>query len=322
MTGRGNDAVPHYHPSLAAADGGMKQTGLQHAESHKVVIFRIWLSHLACLGVFYVPFTTELLIWALIGYFLRVFSFEVGAHRYFSHRAFRTSRAFAALLAVMVAASGHRGPIWWAMHHRQHHRYSDTDKDVHSPVTHSFWQAHMGWLMDAKNDDTDLDAVKDLSRVPELVWINRWHMFFPLGLLLAIVLLGEFTTLFGATGLGLSAAVWVFFLSTVLALHAAFAVNTLTHGRRVGIINQRPYETGDTTTNSWLLAIPTMGASWHNNHHRYMNAARAGFRWWELDLSYVCLWLLARLRLVWDLHPVPQAVVDEGHFHGEPGAAH
>ena len=65
-----------------------------------------------------------------------------------------------------------------------------------------------------------------------------------------------------------------------------------------------------------------MGASWHNNHHRYMNAARAGFRWWELDLSYVSLWLLARLQLVWDLQPVPQSVLDEGHFHGEPGAAH
>ena len=290
----------------------MNNTGIQHAESHHVVRVRIWISHLACLGVFFVPFTPELLVAAVIGYFLRVFAFEVGAHRYFSHHAFKTSRAFQFVLALMVASSGHRGPIWWAVHHRAHHRHSDTALDVHSPVTHSFWHAHMGWLMDAKTVDTDLDAAKDLSRVPELVWINRWHMVFPLALLLATVLVGEYTTLFGRTGLGTSAAVWVFFVSTVLALHAAFAVNTLTHGRRPGFFSQRRYDTGDSTTNSWLLAIPTMGASWHNNHHRCMSAARAGFFWWELDLAYVSLWLLARLGIVWDLRPVPQALLDKG----------
>ena len=290
----------------------MINTGIQHAESHHVIRARIWISHLACLGVFFVPFTPELLVAAVVCYFLRVFAFEVGAHRYFSHHAFNTSRAFQWVLAVMVVSSGQRGPIWWAVHHRAHHRHSDTLRDVHSPVAHDFWHAHMGWLMDPKTVDTDLDAAKDLSRVPELVWINRWHMLFPLALLVLTVLVGEYTTLFGRTGLGLSAAVWVFFISTVLALHAAFAVNTLTHGRRPGFFNQRRYETGDSTTNSWLLAIPTMGASWHNNHHRCMSAARAGFFWWELDLSYVSLWVLAKMGIVWDLRPVPPALLDKG----------
>jgi len=290
----------------------MTNTGIQHAESHTVIKVRIWISHLACLGIFFVPLTPELMLACVVGYVWRVLAMELAAHRYFSHRAFRTSRPVQFLLALMVASSGHRGPIWWAMHHRQHHRHSDEALDVHSPVTHGFWHAHMGWLTLPTTVDTDLDAVKDLSRVPELVWINRWHMIFALGVLVATVLLGAYTPLFGGTGMGWATAVWAFFVPTVLGLHAAFAVNTLTHGRRPGIFSHRRFDTGDTTTNSWLLAIPTLGASWHNNHHRAMNAARAGFYWWQLDLTYLTIRAMQALRLVWGLQVVPAAVLAEG----------
>jgi stearoyl-CoA desaturase (Delta-9 desaturase) len=292
-------------------------TQIQHAESHHVVKARLVISHLACLGVFFVPFTPELGVAAVLGYAWRVFAFEGAAHRYFSHKAFKTSRVMQALLGLMVAASGQRGPIWWAMHHRDHHRYSDTEQDVHSPVAHSFWQAHVGWLMRADTVDTDLAAVKDLARVPELVWINRWHMLFPLAVLVLTVLLGAYTPLFGRSGLGWAALVWAFFVPTVLALHAAFAVNTMTHGRRPGFFSQRRFDTGDTTTNSWLLAIPTLGASWHNNHHRCAYAARAGFYWWELDLTYLVLRGLQSLRLVWNLQTVPALVLQEGRERDE-----
>ena len=168
----------------------MQLTGIQHAESHRMVLARLVISHLACLGVFIVPATAALLWACALGYLWRVLAFELAAHRYFSHRAFKTSRAVQLLLALMVAASGQRGPIWWAMHHRSHHRHADGPEDVHSPVTRSFWQAHLGWLVRADTVDTDLDAVKDLSRVPELVWINRWHMMFPLALLVATAFIG------------------------------------------------------------------------------------------------------------------------------------
>lgn len=290
----------------------MQRTGIQHAESHRAVRIRIWVSHLACLGVFFVPVTAELLVACALGYVWRVLAFELAAHRYFSHRAFRTSRAFQLVLGLMVVASGQRGPIWWAMHHRQHHRHSDGPHDVHSPVTRPFWHAHIGWLTQPGTVDTDLDAVKDLSRVPELVWLNRWHMLFPPSLLAVTVLLGATTSLFGATGLGWAAAVWAFFVPTVLALHAALAVNTLTHGRRPGFFNHRRFVTEDTTTNAWWLAVPTMGAAWHNNHHRCMSAARAGFYWWQIDLSYACLWMLQKLRVVGSLQAVPAGVLAEG----------
>ena len=88
-------------------------------------------------------------------------------------------------------------------------------------------------------------------------------------------------------------------------------VNSLTHGFKPGFWHQRPYRTTDTTTNVWWLAIPTMGAAWHNNHHRYMNSARSGFLWFELDLTYAVLRALAAVGLIWDLHGVPDAVLRE-----------
>jgi stearoyl-CoA desaturase (delta-9 desaturase) len=253
---------------------------------------------------------------AVASFFIRVFAWEAGSHRYFSHRAFSTSRVFQFLLAVLAAASAQRGPIWWAAHHREHHRHSDQPGDPHSPVQRGFWYAHMGWVLDQDRLDTDLDAAKDLARFPELVWVNKYHYLFPYLLLVGIFAVGQYTAAFGRTGLGVSAAIWIFFLSTLLSLHATFVVNTLTHARKPGWMNSRRFDTSDTTTNSWLLAIPTMGASWHNNHHRYMNGARAGFYWWELDLTYCVLRLLALTGIIWDLHPVPLKVLEEGRTFG------
>ena len=84
--------------------------------------------------------------------------------------------------------------------------------------------------------------------------------------------------------------------------------------RRLRPFGHIRYDTDDTTTNAWLLSVPTMGAAWHNNHHRFMNAARVGFYWWELDLAYLVLKLLAVFRIVWDLKPVPKHILEEGRL--------
>lgn len=289
----------------------LQSYGIQASENVRVIKFRIVLVHLAALGVFFVPVNSQIALWAVISYFIRVFAWEAGSHRYFSHRSYKTSRTFQFFLAMLAAASGQRGPIWWAASHRVHHWTSDTPQDPHTPVHRGFWYAHIGWVLDGSNADTNLDNAKDLAKFPELVWINKYHYFFPYMLLIIIFCLGQFTRAFGEASQGLSGVVWIFFLSTVLSLHATFVVNTLTHGIKPGLFNHRRYATDDTTTNNWLLCIPTMGASWHNNHHRFMNAARAGFLWWQLDLAYLSLRLLAMLRIVWDLKPVPAHVLNE-----------
>lgn len=287
-------------------------TGIQESESVRVIKTRMVVFHLLCLGIFFVPVNAQIVLWTVITYFFRVFIWEAGSHRYFAHRSFKTSRAFQLILAVLAAAGGQRGPIWWAQQHRDHHRTSDQPDDPHSPVHRGVWFSHVGWFMDPRYKNTDLDKAKDLSKYPELVWVNQYHYLFPLFVLIGTYLLGQFTSMFGEPGLGISAVIWVFVLSTVLSVHATFSVNTLTHGMKPNALNLRRFDTTDTTTNSWLLAIPTMGAAWHNNHHRFMNSARAGFYWWEIDLTYLLLKMLSWFGIVWDLQKVPERIMEEG----------
>ncbi|MCU0303476.1 MAG: acyl-CoA desaturase [Thermoanaerobaculales bacterium] len=250
--------------------------------------------HVAALAVFRTPFS-----WGLVGlclglYWLRMFAITAGYHRYFAHRSYRTSRAFQLALAVVGAASLQKGPLWWAGHHRHHHRFSDQDEDIHSPRRDGFWWAHVGWILSSRHDETPFHLIKDFAAFPELRWLNRWHLV-P-GIALAAILL--------AAG-GWPAFVWGFLVSTVVTWHTTFAINSLTH-----VFGRRRYRTTDTSRNSALLALLTLGEGWHNNHHYYQTSTRQGFFWWEVDISYYILRLLAIPRIVWDLREPPDRVLN------------
>jgi stearoyl-CoA desaturase (delta-9 desaturase) len=288
----------------------MTTYGIQKTEPLIVIKIRLVVLHLGALGVLFVPFHPDVL-WVLAAtFFLRMFGMEGGYHRYFSHRAFKTSRVFQFILAVLATSSGQRGPLWWASNHRVHHRHSDEDGDAHSPRMHGLWHAHLGWLVERKNVDTNLDLVPDFARYPELRWLNKFH-YVPIILLLAGVAVAGAKGWLGPNVGGWQAVFWGFFLSTLLVLHFTLAVNSLVHcaGRWGG---SRRYAIGDASVNHAWLAIPTMGASWHNNHHRYGAAARAGFAWWEIDLTYTVLRLLQACQIVRELREVPSEVLVEG----------
>jgi stearoyl-CoA desaturase (delta-9 desaturase) len=104
--------------------------------------------------------------------------------------------------------------------------------------------------------------------------------------------------------LGGWSALFTFFLSTTLLYHGTFSINSLMH-----LWGRRRYATSDTSKNSLLLALVTMGEGWHNNHHYYQSTANQGFFWWEIDPSYYVLRLLAQLRLVRDLRTPPAHVL-------------
>ena len=242
---------------------------------------------------------------AAAGYALRMFAITGFYHRYFSHRAFRTSRAMQLLFALLGASAVQRGPLWWAAHHRRHHRHSDEAPDAHSPELDGFWWSHVGWLLARENYRTRLEEVRDLARFPELRFLDRFDALVPLASIAASYALGAALARF-APDLGTDGPqmlVWGFVVSTVALYHGTFAINSIAH--RFGT---RPYATRDQSRNNALLALLTLGEGWHNNHHRYPGAARQGFRWWELDLSWLGLRALAALGLVWDLKPVPERV--------------
>jgi stearoyl-CoA desaturase (delta-9 desaturase) len=264
--------------------------------------------HLGCLAVFWVGFSWFAFAAALGLYAARMFAVTAFYHRYFSHRTFRTSRAAQFLFAVFGNTAMQRGPLWWASVHRHHHRHSDEQEDAHSPARHGFWWSHIGWITSRRNFPTDYTRVRDLASYPELKFLNRHDQLVPLlygaclwGLGAA---LGHWWPALGVNGPQLF--VWGFFISTVLLLHATFCINSLAH-----VIGRRRFETGDDSRNNLVLALVTLGEGWHNNHHRYAFSARQGFAWWEIDISYYILKMLSWTGLIWDLRPVPAAVIRE-----------
>jgi stearoyl-CoA desaturase (Delta-9 desaturase) len=258
--------------------------------------------HLACLGVIWVGVSWFAVAVAALMYALRMFAITGFYHRYFSHKAFKTSRPVQFVFAVLGAMSVQRGPLWWAAHHRHHHRHSDREQDPHSPVRRGFLWSHMGWFMTPRAFRTDWTAIPDLQRYPELRLLDRFDLLLPVLLAIALFLLGGWLE-HAAPGLGTSSwqlLVWGFFVSTVLLFHVTVSINSLAH--RIG---RRRFETRDNSRNNWWLALLTFGEGWHNNHHHFPGAARQGFAWWEIDLTYYALRLLAALGLVWELKPIP-----------------
>lgn len=265
--------------------------------------------HLGCLAVWWVGTTPVAVGTAVALYALRMFALTGFYHRYFSHRTFQASRAVQFVFAVIGAACGQRGPLWWAAHHRNHHRLADTLQDPHSPRHQGFWWSHAGWFLTPRAFVTDLSRVPDLARFPELRWLDRFDTVVPLGLALLLFVAGQGLQHW-APGLGTDGwqmLVWGFFISTTVLFHATVTINSLAH--RFG---RRRYDTRDDSRNNAWLALITFGEGWHNNHHFFPGSARQGFRWWELDITYGGLRLLAAMGLVRGLKPVPAWVIEKG----------
>lgn len=267
------------------------------------------LLHVACLSVFLVGVSWAALAVATLTFFSRVFALTAFYHRYFAHRAFKTSRWFQFCGAFLGSAAAQRGPLWWAAHHREHHRHSDKAGDVHSPHVHGFVWSHMGWFMERSNFAKDRDGVKDLAKYPELRFLDRHDALAPAVLGLAMFGLGAALEAYMPylNTNGWQMFVWAFLVSTILLYHVTYAVNSLAH-----VLGTRRYPTTDESRNNWWLALITFGEGWHNNHHYYPSSARQGFYWWEIDMTYYILRLLSLCGIVWDLREVPQRVLQEG----------
>jgi stearoyl-CoA desaturase (delta-9 desaturase) len=284
-----NDRQSHMTPELDADD------------THDDIIYPsaipFVLIHLSCFAAIWTGVTWQALAICVTLYWVRIFAIGAGYHRYFSHRAYSTSRAFQFVLAVLAQTTTQKSVLWWASKHRHHHLHSDTVHDVHSPRHKGFIYSHLGWIFARKHDLPDLEKVADLARFPELMWLYKFE------LLPAIVLAGLCFLLAGWSGLVVG-----FLWSTVLVYHATFCINSLAHVR-----GSKRYVTGDDSRNNWLLAVFTMGEGWHNNHHAFQSSVRQGFKWWEIDPTYYLLRALSWTGLVWNLRTPPEQVLRNEH---------
>lgn len=164
--------------------------------------------HVACMAVFFTGVTPTALVLCGVFYFVRMFGITAGHHRYFSHRAYSTSRWFQFVLAFTGQMTAQKGALWWAAKHREHHKNSDTPLDVHSPRHHGFFFSHLGWVFSRRNGKADYSLIKDFTQYRELVWLNKYHHVPAAALALACLLIGGFPGLIVG-----------FFVSTVLTYH-------------------------------------------------------------------------------------------------------
>jgi stearoyl-CoA desaturase (delta-9 desaturase) len=273
------------------------KTDRAQADEHSDIVYPsaipFVLVHLACFGAIWSGVTWQAVIMGVVLYWARIFAIGAGYHRYFSHRAYATSRVFQFILAVACQSTLQKSVLWWAAKHRHHHLHSDTEFDVHSPRHTGFLYSHMGWIFARRHDSFDMVKVDDLARYPELMWLHRHERWPAYGLAVLCFLIGGWPGLFVG-----------FFCSTVLVFHGTFCINSLAH-----VSGAKRYVTGDDSRNNWLLAIFTMGEGWHNNHHACQSSVRQGFRWWEYDPTYYILKALSWTGLVWELKSPPEAVV-------------
>jgi stearoyl-CoA desaturase (delta-9 desaturase) len=234
----------------------------------------------------------------------------VGFHRHLTHRSFKTGHRLHGLLAILGSAAIEGPVISWVADHRKHHTFSDEKGDPHSPhVDHGgglrgemrgLFHAHMGWLFIHTQRGNKERFAPDLLEDPVISWVDRTFLLWAiLGLLLPFALgwvIGG-TLVAALTGLLWGGLVRVFVLH-----HFTYSINSLCH-----VFGRRDFETTDESRNLALIALPTLGEAWHNNHHAFPTSAVHGLGRWQLDVSAAVIRLLERLGLVWDVvRPSPQ----------------
>ncbi|WP_223787602.1 acyl-CoA desaturase [Marinicella meishanensis] len=270
--------------------------------------------HLACLFVMVVGVSWVAVLVCVLSYGLRMFAITAFYHRYFSHKSFKTSRWMQALFAALGATATQRGPIWWAAHHRHHHIHADSNADTHSPKD-GFWHSHLKWFLMKKNFATKSEYVRDLEQYPELKFIDRFDILFPIIYAFLLFALGAalqtWQPQLGTSGWQM--VIWGYFISTVLLSHITYCINSLAH-----VFGSREYATKDDSKNNFWLAILTLGEGWHNNHHCCPGSVKQGFKWWQIDVSYYALYLMDKVGLIWDLKYPNQELLNKKLIRHKP----
>src|SRR5688572_30200756 len=245
---------------------------------------------------------TDLAIFAAM-YLPTALGITIGYHRLFTHRAFEAKPWVRYTSAVLGSMAVQGSVIDWVADHRKHHAFTDTEGDPHSPHCHGsglrgalvgLWYAHMGWLTDTQGQATKRQFAPELLEDPVMRRIN--NAFLPLVGLSLLIPFALGLALSGTLAGGLTGLLWGGFVRIFLVHHVTWSINSVCH-----FFGRRRFEVDDHSTNVFWLAIPSLGESWHHNHHAFPRAAQQGLRWWEIDISAAIITLLERLGLAWNV---------------------
>jgi len=272
----------------------------------------------ACVMLWGVAFDWVHLLILAVMYLLTGFGVTIGYHRYFTHRSFTTSRPIKALLGVLGSMAVEGPVIEWVATHRKHHQHSDTEEDPHSPHTHGetirgALHAHIGWfiLSRARSREHDRDMrsavsaryARDLSSDPLIRWLDAMFPWLVLLSLALPALAGGLITM-SWTG-ALLGLLWGGLVRIFLVHHVTWSINSVCH-----IWGTRPFDSHDESRNNAIFGVLALGEGWHNNHHAFPASARHGLKWWQFDLSYLIILVMARLGLVRDVKTPSRAHIE------------
>ncbi|BFG30104.1 delta-9 acyl-lipid desaturase 1-like [Prunus yedoensis var. nudiflora] len=222
-------------------------------------------------------------------------------HRHLAHRSFRIPKWLEYLFAYFGVLSLQGSPIEWVSSHRYHHQFTDTVKDVHSPLQ-GFWFSHMGWILDSGSRFGNYGGLKNVEDLKRQAFYRFLHHTF----LLHSFLLGA---LLYAVG-GLPFLTWGVGVRMVFLFHTTMLVNSAGH-----MWGQQVYHTGDTSRNNWWLGLLAFGEGWHNNHHAFDYSARQGFEWWQIDVTWYVIRFLEAIGLATDVKTPTEAQKERKALH-------
>ncbi len=244
--------------------------------------------HIAAIAGFFTFTWPAFWVFLVLGWLTGGVGITLCYHRLLTHRSFKLVKPLEYLLSALGCLACQAGPIKWVAAHRLHHAYSDKEGDPHSPLKGFFW-AHMGWCL---TKDRIIDNPKeyykfapDLAKDPVHVFLDNYHILWTILLAISLYAWG-----------GIPFVVWGVIVRTVAVYHITWLVNSAAH-----VWGYRTYKSEDQSTNLWWVALLAYGEGWHNNHHAFQYSAKHGLRWWEFDLTYVCIKFLSALGLASDL---------------------
>jgi stearoyl-CoA desaturase (delta-9 desaturase) len=226
-----------------------------------------------------------------------------------THRALSAPAPVRNSHAVLGSKALQPTPHDWVADHRNHHAVADEDGDPHSPHGHGgglrgaltgLWHAHMGWLLETQGAASKRRYARDLLEDPGILLITR--LFLPLVGLSLLVPFALGWALTGRLSGGLTGLLWGGLVRVFFVHHVTWSINSVCH-----FAGRRRFATDDHSTNVFWLALPSLGESWHHNHHAFPRSARHGLRWWEVDISGLVIALLERVGLARDVVRVPVA---------------
>ncbi len=214
----------------------------------------------------------------------------LGYHRLLTHGSLVVPRPLKYFFSMCGMLSAEGSPLFWVATHRKHHVLSDQEGDPHSP-NDGFWWAHMLWFK-PKDAPGEVDAVcqrwaPDMYKDPVQQLLHKYFILPPIALGVFLYAVGEYFF-----QLGLSWMLWGLCLRMIAAYHSTWFVNSATH-----VWGYRNYETTDRSRNLWWVALLSYGEGWHNNHHAHQRLARHGHKWWEIDVTYMVIWVLKKVGL-------------------------